>query len=80
MNDPMIECVAARSREDAIAWTSDARLAKQFSTKREATAAASAAGGEPTKIDRMGFMLWAIIDDQGRYITETGCAFATRNP
>jgi len=77
MNDPLIRLAAAQHREGSITWTGDAKMAKQFSAKREARDAARIAGGAPAKIDVMGFELWALVDDHGRYITETGFAFAT---
>lgn len=70
---------ATRWREGAITWTSDEKLAKQFGTKREAVLAARVTGGKPCKIDRMGFRLWAVMDEQGRYVTETGYAVARQS-
>lgn len=61
-----------------IIWTHDKRLALQFRTRAEAANAARKLGFPtkyPSRIEIMGFLIWAIMDDHCRFLTKTGFAY-----
>ena len=68
-----------QAREGQITLTTNPRLAIQFSTRKEAAAAALSIkwlAKDATSIEVMGFQIWTIGDDHGRYLTKTGYAYA----
>ncbi len=55
--------------------SNDPHWAKQFRTKQDAVRAAKAIGWlakDATRIDVMGFLMWAIADDHRVFLTDAG--------
>lgn len=72
--------ITEKAREGNITLTTnDPRLALQFSSKKEAVTASKSIGWfskDAIRIEAMGFQIWTIGDDHGRYLTRTGYAYA----